>query len=461
MAANGSSMGSRYVVISTDSHDEPPNRPDKILPYVDEAHREKFTAWLDANPPQPGSLFDGRDSRDYAAAVASMYKARIFTDTEPEWVDRAIEWSRYEDQPDLTDAAARIAQVESLGAVAEVINPSSSMNFNTVFADDRDMNEAVRWAYLRWFADYSAVVPGRLAGTIPIDGSCRAVAVKGHDLDTALAQIRWGREHGLTGGIQSPVPGNDVPELFDPYWEPLWALCSELEVPLVFHGGCHGNLDTMTLMAADASTRAVAVLESGFASKRNFWHLMVAGVFDRYPNLKFVLVEQHITSMPGILTEFDHVASTTAPNAGSFGTLKALELTPSEYWMRNGLFGAPFLRPEEVQLMRNSHLGLGTVTWGADYPHIEGDLSGLHERAALCVRGTPRGRDPCVGRRDRRGGIRIRPRGPSEGRRYLRTDGGGPRDAAARIRDSPLHVQRCVRPRIGWSRLITGVGSRD
>ena len=308
---------------------------------------------------------------------------------EPEWVDRAIEWSRYEDQPDLTDAAARIAQVESLGAVAEVINPSSSMNFNTVFADDRDMSEAVRWAYLRWFADYCAVVPGRLAGTIPIDGSCRAVAVKGHDLDTALAQIRWGREHGLTGGIQSPVPGNDVPELFDPYWEPLWALCSELEVPLVFHGGCHGDLDTMTLMAADASTRAVAVLESGFASKRNFWHLMVAGVFDRYPNLKFVLVEQHITSMPGILTEFDHVASTTAPNAGSFGTLKALELTPSEYWMRNGLFGAPFLRPEEVQLMRNSQLGLGTVTWGADYPHIEGTYPDFTSALRFAFGGLP------------------------------------------------------------------------
>jgi predicted TIM-barrel fold metal-dependent hydrolase len=385
----GGTEGSRYVVISTDSHDEPPNRPDKLVPYVDDAHRERYTTWLDANPLQPGSLVDGRNAGDYAQGVSTLYKARILSDSDPEWVDRAIEWSRYEEQPDMTDPHARVAQVESLGAVAEVVNPSSSLNFNSIFAPDRDMVEAVRWAYLRWFADFCGAVPGRLAGTIPIDGSCRAVAQEGHDLETALVQVRWGREHGLTGGVQAPVPANDVPEIFDPYWEPLWALCSELEIPLVFHGGCHGIIDTMTLMAADASTRAVAILESGFASKRNFWHLMVAGVFDRYPNLKFVLVEQHITSMPGILSEFDHVATTTAPNAGSFGTLKALKLTPTEYWLRHGLFGAPFLRPEETQLMRDSHIGLSTVTWGADYPHVEGAYPDFKRGLQFALGGLP------------------------------------------------------------------------
>jgi predicted TIM-barrel fold metal-dependent hydrolase len=294
----------------------------------------------------------------------------------PEWVDRASSWSRYAEQPDMTDPRARVAQVESLGAVGEVVNPSSGLFFGTTFratfGTDRDVQQAVRWAYLRWFADYCGAVPGRLAGTIPVESSCTKVAPGlGYDIDAALAKVRWAREHGLFGGVLAPSPGDDVPALHDAFWEPLWALCSELELPIVFHGGCHGPIQSMDVFASAASL-AVDVLESGFQSKRNFWMLMAAGVFDRYPNLKTLFVEQHVTSMPGILAEFDHIASTTAPNAGSFGTLRSLKMLPSEYWIQHGLFGAPFLRPEETALLRDSHIGLSTTTWGADYPHIEG-----------------------------------------------------------------------------------------
>lgn len=363
--------GSRYAVISADAHDEPPERPDRLLAYVDAAHRGAFQAWLDANPPQPGTIKYGRDAKDYSEGVAALFKGG-FDPTPPAWVDKASAWSRYPEQPDMTDPVARVAQVESMGVVGEVVNPSSSLWFQTAFADDRDMLDACRWAYLRWFADYCGAVPGRLAGTIPIEGSCRSAAPVGHDLPGVLAQVRWAREHGLFGGVQIPSPAYDVPEVFDPYWEPLWALCSELELPLILHGGCHGRLNVAPSGSLGPRDLAIAIFEASFASKRNFWHLMIAGVLDRYPNLKLVFIEQHVTSIVGILAEHDHIVSTKAPNAGAFGTLKDLKMLPSEYWQTHCLLGPPFLRPDEVVFMRDSFLGLRTMAWGSDYPHTEG-----------------------------------------------------------------------------------------
>src|SRR5271155_257684 len=90
-----------------------------------------------------------------------------------------------------------------------------------------------------------------------------------------------------------------------------------------------------------------------------------------------------------MLAEFDHVVSTKAPNAGHFGTLKALTKLPTEYWQEHCIFAAPFLRPHEVEFFKDSFLGLKSLAWGSDYPHAEGSYPDFRRAIRYAFGGLP------------------------------------------------------------------------
>jgi predicted TIM-barrel fold metal-dependent hydrolase len=95
-------------------------------------------------------------------------------------------------------------------------------------------------------------------------------------------------------------------------------------------------------------------------------------VFERFPNLKFVLSEQGCAWVPSTLGQLDMLAMAAA--SGRTGELKidgdALPLAPSEYFQRNVWIGASFPQLKDAAAMRK--IGLHKVMWGSDYPHHEG-----------------------------------------------------------------------------------------
>ena len=102
----------------------------------------------------------------------------------------------------------RQRDMEADGVVAEVIYPNtvppfypkSSLTFQPPAADAGDT--ARRWAGLqahnRWLADFCAQLPGRRAGIAQI---------MLHDIPAAVAEIRWAKDNGLTGGVLLPEIG--------------------------------------------------------------------------------------------------------------------------------------------------------------------------------------------------------------------------------------------------------------
>ena len=308
------------------------------------------------------------------------------------------------------------------------------MDFNTVFADDRDMDEAVRWAYLRWFADYCAVVPGRLAGPFR-STKLPGVATKGHDLDTVLAQIRW--DVSTVSPAESSRPSRQrCARALRPVLGAVVGAVLELEVPLVFHGGCHGNLDTMTLMAADASTRAGRV--SNRASvEAQFWHLMVAGLRPvSEPEVCPRRAAYHVDAREA--RRADHVASTTSPNA-VVRDPEGAKLTPSEHRMRRICSVDRSSGPK-----RSSHARLDTSgsvpRRGAWTTRTSKGISGLQQRAAFTPAVSPR---PTPWRRA--GGAAADDSGFDLPALQKVADTGGPTvprlDAAVRCREPSLHIQ--------------------
>jgi predicted TIM-barrel fold metal-dependent hydrolase len=112
-------------------------------------------------------------------------------------------------------------------------------------------------------------------------------------------------------------------------------------------------------------------------AQRTVSHLILAGVFERYPNLRFAPTEQGtywVRMAVGTLDAMVPSMKSSAENRtyGIFGGSSVDELTmpPSEYVKRNVYFGASAFSPYETGMI--DWLGADHILWGSDYPHEEG-----------------------------------------------------------------------------------------
>ena len=144
-------------------------------------------------------------------AGAQMHEYREYL--EAKYLDEFDEWAKSYVNPfvDLRgetayrnwDSSARLQELEDDGVVAEVIFPNTIPPFfpsgNLLSRPPESDQYELRWAGLkahnRWLADFCADTPGRRAGMAQIFLN---------DVDDAVAEIKWAREHGLFGGILLP-----------------------------------------------------------------------------------------------------------------------------------------------------------------------------------------------------------------------------------------------------------------
>ena len=194
------------------------------------------------------------------------------------------------------DSAARLAALESQGVVAEILFPNGLPFQMRRFEDagraaDLDLNRQARLAYNRWLADFCAETPGRRAGQ---------ALVSFDDIDQAVEDIHWAKEHGL-GGMMMPalLPGGRF--FFDPALDPIWAACVEVGLPISQHGGSGvppydppGFAALMTL-----------AIEHSFYSGRSLWQMILGGVFERFPDLRMVFVETEVHWIGPVIERLD------------------------------------------------------------------------------------------------------------------------------------------------------------
>ena len=103
---------------------------------------------------------------------------------------------------------------------------------------------------------------------------------------------------------------------------------------------------------------------------RPTWFLIWGGVFERYPNLKFVVTELGAIWAPLIKQVMDHRFDKNHITAklGDYGG--ELRMLPSEYFDRNVFIGSSFAPRGDVEARHA--IGLGNIMWGSDFPHPEG-----------------------------------------------------------------------------------------
>jgi predicted TIM-barrel fold metal-dependent hydrolase len=346
-------MTARYTVISADCHGGADIGA--YRPYLESRHHEAFDAWR-AGFRQP---YD--DLRDEGASR---------------------NW----------DSDRRLAELEADGIVGEVIFPNTVPPFfpapsllnQPPPADAGDLD--LRWvglhAHNRWLADFCAATPGRRAGVAQI---------LLHDVDRAVEEVRWARDNGLAGGVLLPgaPPGSGVPPLYAPDYEPLWAVCAELGMPVNHHSG-----SATPDYGPYPEAKVMFLLEVTWWAHRTLWHLLFAGVLERHPELQLVFTEQGTAWLAERLPSLDyyHGRMSGASDVAADGALSQeeifgrevmarLKLKPSEYFARQCHVGASFIRQNEVPL-RNA-VGVDRIMWGSDFPHLEGCWPYSHDHLRL------------------------------------------------------------------------------
>jgi predicted TIM-barrel fold metal-dependent hydrolase len=271
------------------------------------------------------------------------------------------------------DHELRTAEMDADGVAGELLFPNTLRPFfptgSLTISPPRTREEfEKRWAgvqaHNRWQIDFCSLAPARRRGLIQI---------LSNDVESALEEIRWGAEQDCFGGVLIPPvsPGDpQVAPLFHTRYEPIWALCADLDLTVVQHTEPGSPGMPMDQPASDA----VVMTEMATWTQRTLSHLILAGVFERYPTLRFVPTEAGGTLWAQQqLAVLDVMVPTMKSKAsyGMFGgpSVDELTMTPSEYAQRN-VYLVSELAPYESAII--DFLGADHIVWGSDYPHQEG-----------------------------------------------------------------------------------------
>jgi predicted TIM-barrel fold metal-dependent hydrolase len=105
---------------------------------------------------------------------------------------------------------------------------------------------------------------------------------------------------------------------------------------------------------------------SGWLSRRALPRLLFAGVFERHPNLRYVLTEQNGEWWAATMREYD-----SAYVAYRWQIKEQMPKKPSEYCATNVYIGGSYMAPLEAEMaVRDGYVD--NIMWGSDYPHSEG-----------------------------------------------------------------------------------------
>jgi len=320
-----------YITITGDTHAGA--AIDRYRDYLDPAYRDEFDAWR--------------------GAYRNPSKKHLGSKKTKNW-----------------DSAERRADLESDGVVAEVIFPNTVPPFYEKAFHVSPLPSAEqypRWhagvrAHNRWLAEFCAEEPERRAGI---------GLIHLNDIDAAIEDVERVAKQGLRGGVLLPLPAPDdahLPPLYSPAYDRLWAAIQDCDLVINQHSG-QGS----PRYGRDPGADALWVLEMPFFIQRGYCQLILGGVFERFPKLRFILTESGCAWAPGLLRRMDGVHM--GMKAGMMGEVdysksQALPEPPSFYAKRNCWYGASFPSPQDIK--GREVVGVDRILWGNDYPHYEG-----------------------------------------------------------------------------------------
>ncbi len=338
-----------YPIIDCDSHvNEPPDLWQERLPskWKDRAPRcenvEGGQMWI----------FDGGREK-WPVGLTAVAGLSFF--------DYAPMGLTYETmRPGSFDTRARLADMDADGIHTQLLYPSVTLKGAKVYSKDRDLQTACVRAYNEWLLDFCKESNGRLVplAIVPTSG-----------LDDAVAEVEWGMKNGHRGVVISSFPNGTLDPL--PEDDRFWQLCEREKIPISIHIGSflRSNIGSQRAAGWDslAFVGMAALTKAGGQTLPAVCDILFSGIYSRFPDIRFVLVESNIGWIPTLLEQADDMFKRYRWYTGAVEQQKRF---PSEIFRHN--FWATFM-VDTVGMDLLHRMNVNHLMWSTDYPHSGSD----------------------------------------------------------------------------------------
>lgn len=266
--------------------------------------------------------------------------------------------------------ADRPKALDLFGFASQLVFTTASLgNFGLEEMGEADLAVESARAHNRMMVDFCAVDRRLLAtGYVPLIDMARAPQI-----------AREAIEMGCKGiVIPSRHPRGHSPSHQD--LDPLWAVAQEAGVPILFHVGGeekmhpdyieNGGPRVLDFHGGAENFTSLTFMAIPLSIWQTLSALVLDGVFDRFPNLKFGAIELGASWLPSLMRFMDS-------GAAAFGReerLQRLSGKPSEI-LRRQLRVTPYPHEDTRWIIENS--GEEMLLFSSDFPHIEGGRNPL------------------------------------------------------------------------------------
>jgi uncharacterized protein len=328
--------------------------PDFYYPFMDKAVLSK------AQPLYSGS--SGFTASHFNEAVAKHKEPQFVASRESELMQRKL-W----DAMGAFDRDDRSKALDLLGFKRQIVYDSFLRLQLREYeqGDDMDFLYGLARAHVRAMVNFCSGDERLIAaGYVPLADPARSVEAMKFALDQ---------------GCKAVTMAVDCPRDHSPSHaalEPVWAMAAEAGVPIMYHlGGGRkpssafsrtGRREDKGYAGGDGTFTSVEYLGAPLPFIETMNALVIDGVMERNPKLRFGVVEYGAAWVPGWLHFMD---SAMAAYRRAEERLQMLPLKLSDYVRRQVRF-APFHFEETGWIMREA--GAEIVLFSSDYPHKEG-----------------------------------------------------------------------------------------
>ena len=291
--------------------------------------------------------------------------------------DRVREPQHWDEVPRAVySAPERLKAMDADGVDCSIIYPSVSGLAAETFGKlaDADLELACTRAYNDWLIEEWADVSPRFVPQciVPI-----------WPMERTVTEITRAVSKGHKGVIYpaSPMEFRAVPHINEPAYDPLWATCQDLGVPLCFHAGGSAKIqmhpgDGFNPAAAAAFSDVVRSVSS-IAVVANF---LLARVLDRFPKLKIVFAESSIGWGAYEVEYADYQSAADGlPSEG-------YSLKPSELFQRQCYFTCWY---DRASLVARRYLGSANILWASHFPLATSSWPDTHRQVEMSFADVP------------------------------------------------------------------------
>ena len=259
------------------------------------------------------------------------------------------------------DPASQVRAMDKEGLDLAILFPTSAMYVTAFTRMDARFAAAACRAYNDWLYDYiQAADPKRMFG---------AAAVSPHEVESAVAETRRAvTQLGMKAIFIRPNIHNERP-WHDGYYDPLWAACQKLNVPVGFHETTGSRMKA----AGTDRFKTMGIVHISTHSMEQMlacMDIIMGGVMERFPRLRFAFLEAQCGWLPFWLARMDEHYEWREP----YGEMTHLTAKPSEYFRRQGFCAVEC--DEEFVAHVVAAFGDDNLVTTTDYPHGDSKYPG-------------------------------------------------------------------------------------